>query len=135
MKRQYADDGLMMEDSTTVNELMDFVKRRTRNPFVIDGKLVWSYSSHKTDINALQTAVENKLEHDAYMIPFQVTGVWGYMTHIIPHDISRNARVLVYLQDEEEYVEYNNLLGELDRERIDDFKNDLENDLSAFTDQ
>lgn len=133
MNRQYADDGLMMEDSTTVEELKNFVQRRTRNPFMMNGKLVWNYSSHKADVDALERAVDTKLDDDRYMIPFQVTGVWGYMTHIIPDNISREARILVYLQDDREYVEYDNLLEELETEGIDEFKTELENDLSAFT--
>lgn len=132
MPRQYADDGLMIDDETTTNDLQEFVERRTRNPFVMDGTMVWNYSSHKTDPDALQRAVENKLDGESYMIPFQVTGVWGYMTHIIPDSIARNAQVLVYIQSDEEYVEYENLIDSLGEEDITDFKTELENDLSAF---
>lgn len=135
MNQEYAEDGLMMEDSTTSQELMDFVQRRTRNPFVMKGKMIWNYSSHKADADALERAVNEKLDGERYMIPFQVTGVWGYMTHLVPDQVSRNASILVYLQDDEEYVEYENLLEDLNGERMSDFKTDLENDLSAFTNQ
>ena len=133
MPRQYADDGLMIDDETTANDLQEFVERRTRNPFVMDGTMVWNFSSHKTDPDALEEAIEEKLDEESYMIPFQVTGVWGYMTHIIPDRISRNAQVLVYIEGDEEYVEYENLVGSLEQDEITEFKTDLENDLSAFT--
>lgn len=133
MPRQYADDGLMIDDETTTGDLQGFVERRTRNPFVMDGTMVWNYSSHKTDPDALERAVENKLDSGSYMIPFQVTGVWGYMTHIIPDSIARNAQVLVYIQSDEEYVEYENLIDSMGETDITEFKTELENDLSAFT--
>lgn len=133
MPRQYADDGLMIDDETEAEDLQEFVERRTRNPFVMDGTMVWNFSSHRTDPDALESAVEQKLEGESYIIPFQVTGVWGYMTHIIPDSIARNAQVLVYIEGDEEYVEYENLVTDMDGDEIDEFKTELENDLSAFT--
>lgn len=131
-RTEYADDALVMESDTTLAELKQFVERRTRNPYIMHGTLVWNFSSHQVDADALAKAAESKLTDDKYVIPFQVTGVWGYMTHLIPERVSLDSQVLVYLKDDAEYVEYNNLLTGTNGEEVDEFKTELEDDLSAF---
>lgn len=135
MSRQYTEDSLMMKDSTTVDELTDFVRRRTRNPFIMNGKLIWNYSSYKVDSEALQSAVQTRLDGERYVIPFQVTGVWGYMTHLIPDQISKGGKVLVYLEDKEKYIEYENLVNNIEEDEIEELKMNLQNDISAFKSQ
>lgn len=130
MNDKYAQDALVMRDSTTIDDFTEFVERRTLDPYVIKDTSIWNFSSYEVDEDALEKTVENKLDGDKYLIPFQVTGVWGYMTDIIPSDICRSGDILVYLKDREEYVVYNNLLSELADEEMEIFKNDLKNDLS-----
>lgn len=130
---EYADDALVMDSNTTMRELKSFVRKRTQNPFVIDGKIIWNYSSYKADTDALEKAAKGNLDEDMYMIPFQVTGVWGYMTHIIPDNVARSSSVLVYLKDDNEYVEYNNLLSQMESEEIREFKDGLTDDLQGFS--
>lgn len=131
-RTEYANDALVMESDTTLEELKEFVERRTRNPYIMHGTLVWNFSSHSIDSEALSKAAKSKLDGDKYIIPFQVTGVWGYMTHLIPDSVSLNSQVLVYLKDDLEYVEYDNLLTETDSGVIEEFKTELEDDLSAL---
>jgi len=134
MNEMYADDALIMKDSTTIEDFQEFVTRRTQNPHVVNGTKIWNFSSYRVDEDALERAVENKLDEDSYVIPFQVTGVWGYMTHTIPESISKGS-ILVYLQDNEEYVVYNNLLSEIEDEDIKKLKTELSNDISSNDNQ
>lgn len=129
MNNKYAEDALVMRDSTTVEDFTEFVGNRTADPYVIDETYIWNFSSYEVDLEALEEAVENKLDGDQYLIPFQVTGVWGYMTDIIPDDVCTSSNILVYLKDREEYVVYDNLLSSLEDEEIETIKNDLENEL------
>lgn len=121
-KLPYADDALMMDRNTTTDDILEFLEDRANNPIIMSGVTIWNFSSHEVDLPALAEAVQNKLEQDRYIIPFQVTGAWGYMTYLLPEQIVE-AEVLVYHPDSGDYAGYKNYLTELksaERERFVD---------------
>lgn len=120
----YADDALLVDEDTSLDEVRDFIRGRVDNPHIVDGTIVWNFSSHNVDQVALEEAVEKKLERDIYVIPYQVTGTWSYMFTILPEALQR-AEVLVYKTNTGRYNAYKNFLREAPEEVHQDFRSDL----------
>lgn len=120
----YADDALLVDESTTLDEVQEFIRGRVEDPCIIDGTVVWNFSSHNVDQDALEKAVDRKLQKDVYVIPYQVTGTWSYMFTILPDHLQR-AEVLVYKTSTGRYNAYKNFLREAPEEVHEDFKSDL----------
>jgi len=104
----YADDAIRIDEDTTPEEIHSFVDRRTRNPILIGESAVWNYSTHEPDMEELRKKVE-EVGKDEFVIPFQVTGIWGYMQELLPREI-REKSLLVYHEDLGEYKAFPNFL-------------------------
>ena len=107
-----ADDGLYVDDGTTIDEIESFLKRRVSNPIEIDGTVVWNFSSYEVNEEALEEAIENKLRKDEFIIPFQVGGTWGLMYHLLPRRL-KEAEILVYHTGTNEYRAFNNFINRM----------------------
>jgi hypothetical protein len=120
----YADDALLVNEDTSLDEVQNFIKQRVENPEVVDGVIVWNFSSHEIDHDALEKAVDRKLERDMYCVPYQVTGTWSYMFSMLPERLQR-AEVLIYNTNSGRYNAYRNFLRDAPSEVHDRFKSDL----------
>jgi len=119
-----ADDGLYIDKDTTVEEIKAFLQRRAENPIVIDSVTIWDFCGYDRDGEALEKAVKRKLKHDKYIIPFQVSGTWGTMFHLLPESL-KEAEILVYDARAEVYKGYKNYTREMAMEQRNAFKYDL----------
>lgn len=119
-----SDDGLYIDRNTDVGEVKEFLKRRAANPVVIDDTMIWDFCGYERDSQALQEAVQYKLKDNKYIIPFQVTGTWGYMFHLLPEHL-KDAEILVYDSRNEMYKGYRNFARDLASEQEDAFRQDL----------
>jgi len=102
----------------------DFIRGRVNNPHVVGETIVWNFSSHNVDEEALREAVDRKLERDKYVIPYQVTGTWSFMFTILPEALQR-AEILVYKTNTGRYNAYKNFLRQAPGEVHQDFRSDL----------
>ena len=119
-----ANDGLYIDGETTVDEVQDFLKRRAEDPININGTMVWDFCGYERDAQALEESVRYKLQGDKYIIPFQVTGTWGYMFHLLPEHL-KSAEILVYDPRQEVYKGYKNFSRSLSVEQEKAFRQDL----------
>lgn len=120
----YADDALLVDGDTSLEEVQNFIRRRVDDPHIVDETVVWNFSSHYVDQDALEEAVEKKLERDIYVIPYQATGTWSYMFTILPEKLQREE-VLIYNTSTGRYNAYTNFLREAPSEVHEDFRSDL----------
>lgn len=97
---------LRIDSDTTADEVLDFVRRRTRNPIVIDDTTVFNYGTHLIDEEKLRKRIP-KLYRDAYVIPFQLGPVWAFMTDHIPRQV-RELEWLIYDTEQNEYYPHRN---------------------------
>jgi hypothetical protein len=118
----YRDDMLYMKEDTTTAEVIDFMRRCIETPVVAHGKIVWNFSTHEIDEEAIKS-LEDK-EQDRFVIPYQVTGAWGYMFSLLPEEI-RESEILVYDPSNERYMAYRSLYRTTADERIDQIRKDL----------
>lgn len=123
-KQQHADDGLYVNSDTTIEEIKGFVKRRVQNPVKVDDTVIWNFAGYKLDKEALRHSVRNKLHDDRYIIPFQVTGTWGYMFHLLPQEL-KDAEILVYDVKSDTYRGYTNFYSRMSVEEEEAFRRDL----------
>lgn len=122
--QEMTDDGLRLDRNTDVSDIKEFLKSRAENPVVIDGTVIWDFCSYDRDEQALKQAVRQKLRSDRYIIPFQVTGAWGFMFHLLPEHL-KDAEILVYDPRQNVYKGYTNYARELASEQEDAFRQDL----------
>ena len=120
----YAEDALLVDEHTSLDEVQEFIRGRIDDPHIVDDTVVWNFSSHEVDQVALEKAVERKLERDIYVIPYQVTGTWSYMFNILPEQLQR-AEVLIYKTSTGRYNAYTNFLQEAPEEVHEGFRSDL----------
>jgi len=102
--------------STSSKELIDFTKRQVQNPFEFQETTVYNFSTHKIDEENLKKNIERKLERNLYMIPMQVLSAEIFIVSILPPEI-KNAEILLYNKNEEEYYAYKNFRRELTDEK------------------
>lgn len=126
----YKNDSLRMTSQTTVDEVKSFLRKRIRQPYRIQDTTVWNFSNHDIEQEALEKGVNGKLERDRYVIPFQVTGSWGFFTQILPETI-QEAEILVYKPQFEEYSAYTSIVREMDASG-DSFQEEMEDELAAM---
>lgn len=111
----YANDVPDINEETTAEELIEYTEKRIREPIVINGTIIWNFSSHEVDRQALKEAVEGKLVRDKYMVPFQVSGAWSFMMTLLPQPV-REAEILIYRNNLGEYYAYQNYNREIPEE-------------------
>jgi hypothetical protein len=119
---EYRDDGLYMKEGTTVDEVIAFLRSSIEDPEVVEDTVVWNFSTHEVDEEALAEVPEK--EQDRFLIPYQVTGAWGFMFSLLPEEI-RRAEVLVYDQESEQYKAYRSLYRTTTSERCKQIQSDL----------
>lgn len=120
----FADDALFIGEDTTAEEVKEFLRRRSEDPYRLNGTTVYDFNSHNIDGTALERAVNGKLEGEKYMIPYQVTGTWGFMYHLLPESV-KEAEILVYHPQDEEYYAYRNFYPEVPSEVQSEFRHQL----------
>lgn len=120
-EERYRPDALYMTEDTSVDEVVDYLQECLENPIFSGDSVVWNFSTHP--IQKEQLNVEGKQE-DHFVIPYQVTGPWGFMFSLLP-DVVRRAETLVYKPDSEEYHAYKSLYRETTGERRDQISQDL----------
>ena len=108
----YADDALRAENGTEPDDIRDFVKRRSVEYHIIHGKKIWNFNNHEIDYDALENQIDNFM-FDKYLIPFQASGIWGYMFHLMPEELQQ-VEILAYNQTKGEYIPYPNYLRHSD---------------------
>lgn len=119
-----ARDAIYVRDDTDIDEIKEFIRRRTESPTVVNDTTIWNFSSYKVKTDALETAVTSKLHHDRYYIPYQVTGSWGFMFALLP-EVIQQAEILVYDVKNGRYKAYRNFMHDISREQRDAFTQDL----------
>lgn len=114
-----ASNGLYVTDDTDIERLYAYVEDVITNPRVVvdeetgEKNVVWNFSTHP--INEAGLSVVEKEQSD-FLIPYQVTGVWGPMFEMLPERV-RRAEVLVWHTDKDEYLAYRQFYRAVDDER------------------
>lgn len=103
---EYAEDALIASVELQPDDVRDFVERRAMNPSLFGDVIVWSFNNHVLDEKQLESQVDD-LKSDEYVIPYQVSGIWGYMMLLLPEEI-REAEILTYRRSEGRYHPYPN---------------------------
>lgn len=120
----FADDALLIDNDTTTEDIKEFLKRRVEDPQQVGDAVVWNFNSHKIDREALKRDLRGKLRGDRYLIPYQVTGTWGFMFDLLPQDV-KEAEILVYHPHDEEYYAYRNFYSDIPQEVRTEFRHQL----------
>jgi hypothetical protein len=121
-EEDYRSDMLYMTESTTSSEVVDFLTRCIENPVTIDDNIVWNFSTHTIKDEAIEEI--GSKEQGKFIIPYQVTGAWGFMFSLLPQEI-REAEILVYNSSDEEYKAYRSLYRTTPNERMSQIQQDL----------
>lgn len=108
----YQDDAMNISDKTTVEELIKYTKHRAKNPIIIDDVKIYDFNTHKPKIDALEKAIEHKLEKKHYKIPLQVTGANTFVISLLP-DCIRNADNLIFRKNIGQYYAYKSFHSEI----------------------
>jgi len=126
----YSDDALRVDNGTTPNEIQSFVVRRALNPIEISGVRIWNFNNHELNRDSLDTQVDGFM-YDEYMIPFQASGVWGYMTQLLPPKISE-VEILTYQQDTGKYIPFPNYIRHSENQDTDALRESIGNALESM---
>lgn len=122
-RTSYADDALRVENGTQPEEIQSFVERRAKDPIEVKGVKVWDFNNHVLNREALREQADDLL-YDEYVIPYQASGVWGYMVQLLPPRI-REAEILTYRQRDGEYNPYPNYIRHSEPETNDEIKQNI----------
>jgi hypothetical protein len=114
-------EGLYVNVETEVDDLVEFIERRTKNPHVDGENIVWNYSRHPINPNGLYLQQKRETE---FLIPYEVSGVWGALYSMLP-DRVREAEVLVWKGEESEYYAYEQYYRQMTNERRLELKKSL----------
>lgn len=125
---EYLNDALVLGKHTTMAGVRAFLLRRVNDPIVIDDTTIWYFNNHKPDMGSLMSAIGN-LRRDEYVVPYQVTSVWGAMCKILPDRIGE-AEILLYSpatdeDDDSYYFPRHNFAREEDQFKPQQFRNKL----------
>lgn len=125
---KFAKDALVMDRSTKVVDILDYLRRRTSNPIIRedsdgDETVIWNMSSHQFNESAFQE-IEDNLHRDEYVIPYSVGPVWGSMMPMLPRRI-QEAEVLRFHPPEQEYRAHHNYLRDMTEGEIVDIREEL----------
>lgn len=126
MTRNKKNDAMYVTEDTSPEDILEYVRKRATNPKRINGKLVWNFSSYEIDEEGLDLSSKKM---DEFVIPYSVTGTWGFMYALLPERI-REAELLVWRTDVEEYYAYRNQYAELPQEQRDEYRRALAKELS-----
>lgn len=102
------DDGLRIEYDTERSDILEFLDARLREPAKVGDAIVWNFHSRDLDAQAL---VEAELDPGRYLVPYQVSGTWAFMSDVLPADVSR-ATLLAYKVEKGEYQTFGNFVGD-----------------------
>lgn len=111
----YADDELRIDGQTQPEEVREFVERRIENPIRIGGVTVYNLSTHEPDMQALEAKV-GALKRSHYIIPYQISAVWGYMLRLLPGPL-RDIEILEYSRQEGVYKAFKNFRRASDKQK------------------
>lgn len=101
--------NLQIDESTTIDELVEYTKEQADNPYKHNETTVYNFSTHKIDEEALKRGIEEKFNRDLYQIPMQILTGQVFVQSILPQRI-RESEILLYRVDEEDYYAYNNFV-------------------------
>lgn len=124
MTGQKRDDAMFVQESTTTDEVLRYVRSRLRNPEKFDGNTVWNFSSYEFD----QDRFTQKRE-DRFIIPYEVAGTWAFMYALMPEEV-REAELLVYQDGQDEYIAYKNFYREVPQLQREEFRTSMSKLLS-----
>lgn len=99
------DSSLYVDDDTTATEVLNYTVERLCEPATVGDVVVFNFHSAELDARALVNA---NLDPGVYVVPYQVTGVWGFIVDVLPDPVG-TAPLLNYAPTEEEYRVYENL--------------------------
>jgi hypothetical protein len=128
-RTEYTEDALEVQNGTQPEEIQAFVERRATNPVEVGDLLVWNFNNHKVNIEALESQADGFI-YDEYVIPYQASGVWAYMTTLLP-ELIREAEILAYDQSRGQYNPYPNFFRHTDAEDNDVIKRAIEEQLEG----
>lgn len=117
------DDSLYVKDSTTVEEILRYVRNRTTDPIQYEGHTIWNYSSYQFD----EEVFNGKQEKDLIM-PYEVPGTWAAMYVLLPDRI-RQAEILIYRPEDDEYVAFKNFYRPIEPARREEFRRSLSKEI------
>lgn len=100
---------LQIDSNTTTDELVEFVKKQSHNPFQYNGTTIYNFSTHKVDEQALKNGIDNKFNRSLYQIPMQMLTGQVFVQSVLPQRI-REAEILLYRTDENDYYAYKNFV-------------------------
>lgn len=116
----YREDAVYVTEETTLDEIVTFVRNSIEDPIEQDGTVVWNFSNHKFSYSRVDW---KSLNHNRYVVPFNVTGVWGFMFSLLPKEI-KNSETLVYYEDREKYFALTNFHRTMPDEQIEQIQYD-----------
>jgi len=117
----YREEALYVTEDTSVDEVVAYLRHCIENPIERGENIIWNFSTHEIDWDALD--IESK-DQTRFIIPYQVTGTWGFIYQLLPEDI-KSAELLVYHGDDETYYAYRNFYRTTGDERQDQVRQDL----------
>lgn len=126
----YRQNALYVTESTSVDEVMAYLRHCVENPLEVGDKLVWNFSTHEPDTDALEEVKEKN--QDKFVVPYQVTGMWGFMFGLIPDDV-KDGDILVYHEDDGQYYAYRNFYRTTPVERQQQIREDLARRLESVS--
>lgn len=119
-RTEYAKDALIASKDVEPSDIQDFVERRAKQPLQFGDITVWSFNNHTVNEKQLERQA-GKLNFDKFIIPYQASGIWGYMFSLLPERI-RTAEILTYRSNEGRYYAYPNYAYHSDDEDNEDTK-------------
>ena len=125
----YTEDALKVDHGTTPDDIQKFVLDRAVNYIQVGDTTVWNFNNHTPNYEALEGQVDN-LMYDQYVIPFQASGVWGYMVQLLPQWL-QIVEILAYSQSQGEYIPYPNYIRHSDPGDNDRIREQIEEELGT----
>lgn len=123
----YREEALYVTEDTTVDQVVAYLRHCIENPVQQGDNIIWNFSTHEIDWSALDIEDKNQ---NRFIIPYQVTGTWGFIYQLLPEDI-KSAELLVYHANDETYYAYRNFYRTTGRDRQDQIRQDLGRRLEA----
>jgi hypothetical protein len=111
---EYSKDALFLGEETDVEDIHEWLKDRVKSPVIVDGSIIWNFSTHQIDEDGLR-AVADELDDEAYRIPYNVKEAWAYMCHVLPV-VVRDATPLHYQPEYGGYKVFENFFTMCDGE-------------------
>lgn len=119
----YMDDSIAVENGTQPEEIHEFVRSRLRSPLYVSGVKVWNFNNHKVNKEVLQKQAE-EFYNDQYLIPYQASGVWGYMSSLLPEEV-RTAEILAYDRTKGRYNPYPNFFRHVQNDEREELRKEF----------